>query len=59
MSLHQLIEPFGIITWLMVLTTLLSGLKVIKLSFKNHRRLGIISVILATCHGLLVFILNS
>jgi len=59
MSLYRLIIPLGIVTWSLVLITLLSGMKVIKLRFKYHRLLGIISLILASCHGLLVLILNS
>ncbi len=58
MSLHELIGPLGIMTYTLVLLTFLSGLKVLKLSFKNHRLLGIVSVVLASCHGLLVIILN-
>jgi hypothetical protein len=53
-----LLIPGGIVTFSLILTTVLSGLKVIKLGFKWHRRLGITAAIFATCHGLLALYIN-
>jgi hypothetical protein len=52
--LYRLIIPFGIGTWLFVLFAVLTGLRVIKVHLKWHKRLAITAIILATIHALLV-----
>jgi hypothetical protein len=48
----------GILTYLLVLLTLCSGLKLIKLNLKSHRRLGISALISASIHAALVIYSN-
>jgi DMSO/TMAO reductase YedYZ heme-binding membrane subunit len=57
MSFKMLI-PFAIFGYLWFLLTLLSGLKVIKVNYKTHRIFGIVAVILATLHAVVMIYLN-
>lgn len=50
--------PFAIFGYLWFLLTLLSGLKVIKVNYKTHRIFGIVAVILATLHAVVMIYLN-
>ncbi len=54
----KLLIPFAIFGYLWFLVTLLSGLKVIKVSYKTHRLLGIVAVALATIHAVIMIYLN-
>lgn len=56
MDLYSFVIPLGIATFVSLLITVLSGLKVIKLSFKRHRLSGLITLTLATLHGVLVLL---
>ena len=56
MNIYALIKPLGIITYTLVLITLISGLKGWKL--KYHKILGITALLLATMHALLVITSN-
>ncbi len=51
MDLYNLIFPLGLTTFAFLLTTVLSGARVIKLKVKYHKLLGILTIILAICHG--------
>jgi len=52
MELHDILKPLGILAYLMVGITFLFGIK--RWNFKVHRWLAIITVIMATAHGILV-----
>jgi hypothetical protein len=49
--MYELILPLGILNFLLVLVQILGGLKVIKVSFKVHRNLGIALGVFALIHG--------
>jgi len=48
----------GIVNLILVLIQLFSGLKVIRISFKSHKRFGIVLVFGAIVHGLLALYTN-
>jgi len=48
----------GIINIILALFQLLSGLRIIKVKFKIHRRLGITLFITALVHGALAILIN-
>ena len=52
MELHKLIEPLGILTYVTLFITVLSGL--LKWNFKYHKTLAISALTLATAHMLIV-----
>jgi len=63
MSLYGLIKPLGILTYCSLIITFLSGILFFKfhvrwLNIKWHIRLGVITVMLATIHFLLVMLSN-
>ncbi len=49
--MYELILPLGIINFLLILVQILGGLKIIKVSFKTHKFLGILLGIFALLHG--------
>jgi hypothetical protein len=49
--MYQLILPLGIINFLIIAIQVLGGLKVIKISFKWHRNLGIALLVFAAAHA--------
>jgi hypothetical protein len=49
--MYTLILPLGIVNFILVLFQVLSGLKVIKVSFKAHKYSGIALLIFAVLHG--------
>jgi hypothetical protein len=49
--MYSLILPLGIINLVLVLIQILGGLKVIKVSFKVHKYLGITLGVFALLHG--------
>lgn len=52
--LYKLIFPVGILTWLFVLFAVLTGLRIIKVHYKWHKRIALFAITLATVHALLV-----
>jgi len=54
----KMLIPFGIFTYIMFLLTLLMGSRVIKVQFKVHRIFGIVSVVFATFHAVIMLYLN-
>jgi len=52
MELQDILKPLGILAYLMVGIAFLFG--IMRWKFKVHRWLGIIAIILATIHGVLV-----
>jgi hypothetical protein len=52
--LYRLIIPFGIATWLFVLFAVLTGLRIIKVHLKWHKRIALTAITLGTIHALLV-----
>ncbi|MCU0456443.1 MAG: hypothetical protein MUE74_09090 [Bacteroidales bacterium] len=51
--MYDLILPLGIINIVLVALQVLGGLKIIKISFKTHKYLGIMLGIFALIHGAL------
>jgi hypothetical protein len=51
--MYALILPLGIINILLVMMQLLSGLRIIRISFKAHKYFGIALGISATLHGVI------
>lgn len=58
MLLTKLIEPLGIATYVMVLLTVLTGARVIKVKVARHKLLALVTLLLATLHGALVIYLE-
>ena len=56
--MYILIIVLGIVNLFLVLIQLLSGLKVIRISFKSHKRFGIFLAVGAVVHGLLALYMN-
>lgn len=54
--MYELILPLGIINFILVLVQILGGLKIIKVSFKTHKYLGIALGVFALIHGAVAFI---
>lgn len=54
--MYSLILPLGIINFILVLLQIFGGLKVIKISFKWHKYLGILLGILALIHGAIAIV---
>ena len=54
MSVYQLIIPFGIIAYLSVLLSGLTGARIIKLKLVWHKRIALLTIILATIHAAFV-----
>ncbi|HKL09687.1 MAG TPA: hypothetical protein VJ896_13005 [Bacteroidales bacterium] len=54
----NIILIFGIINFVLVLFQMLSGLRVFRINFKIHRRIGITLFFTATIHGTLAILIN-
>lgn len=56
MEIWDLIIPLGIASYGMLIIMLLTGMKIIKTKVKIHRKLGILTFILATFHaGIIIY----
>jgi len=49
--MYSLILPLGIINFMLVLVQILSGLRILKMSYKVHKYCGITLGIFAALHG--------
>jgi len=49
--MYQLILPLGILNFLLVVFQILGGIKVIKVSFKVHKIMGILLGVFVLIHG--------
>ncbi len=61
MSLHELIMPLGILTYVLLILTILSGFLIFKfhvkwMNMKWHIALGILTLILASFHAGIVIL---
>ncbi len=54
MELWRFIKPFGIVTYVLILLTLISGL--FRWKLKYHKTLAISTLILASIHALIVIL---
>ena len=54
MNLFKIIIPLGIVTYSVMLLSVLSGTRKIKVGFVWHRRLGFIGITLASIHAVVV-----
>ena len=57
MEIYTILKLLGIITYIFVFITALTGL--LKVKIKNHKLLAIIAVLLASLHGILVFLVSK
>jgi hypothetical protein len=56
MELYDLVMPFGIITYIMILLAILTGKRVIKLHPKWHIRIAKTALVFATMHaGIIIY----
>ena len=51
--MYSLILPLGIINFTLIILQILGGLKIIRISFKWHRNLGITLGVFALLHGII------
>ncbi len=58
MNPYKLILPLGLLTFALLLTTVLMGARVIKVKIKVHKVFGILTFISALTHGSLAIYLN-
>ncbi len=56
--MYELILPLGIINFILVLVQILGGMKVIKVSYKTHKYLGIALGVFVLIHGAIAFIFS-
>ncbi len=49
--MYALILPLGIINFVLILVQILGGMKIIKVSYKTHKYLGIALGVFALIHG--------
>lgn len=56
--LSRLLIPVGILVYIGFILVILTGLRVIKTKVSVHKTLALIAFILATLHGLVVYLLN-
>jgi hypothetical protein len=57
MEIYTILKLLGIVTYIFVFITALTGL--LKVKIKNHKLLAIIAVLLASLHGILVFLVSK
>jgi len=58
MEIWDFVMPLGIATYIMIILMLLTGMKIIKSKGKTHKKLGVITFILATCHAGIILYSN-
>lgn len=58
MNLYGLVLPLGIITYILLLMTILTGIRVIKMKVKYHKLFGFLALIAATAHASIIIYLN-
>jgi hypothetical protein len=58
MNPYRLILPLGLLTFALLLTTVLMGARIIKVKIKVHKVFGILTFISAVTHGSLAIYLN-
>ena len=56
--MYTLILPLGILNFILVLIQILGGLKIIKVSFRVHKNLGIALGVFALIHGAIAIFLT-
>lgn len=54
MNLYSVVKPLGILTYILLLLTIISGWK--KWGIKKHTRIAIITIIAASVHALMVIL---
>lgn len=56
--MYSFLFIMGIITYLLVISSFLTGMKVIKVKFKVHKKIGIAGFCCASIHGILMLVYN-
>jgi len=49
---------FGLLNLLLIVFQLLSGFRIVKVTFSMHRKCGFVLCVLAFCHGALAFLVS-
>ena len=56
MEPYDLVVPFGITTYILIIFAILTGKRIIKINFKWHRRIGWTALVFATMHaGIIIY----
>lgn len=58
MNPYRLILPLGLLTFSLLLMTILIGTRIVKLKFKYHKVFALLTFISAITHGTLAIYLN-
>lgn len=56
--MYQSLIVLGIVTYLLMMMSFLSGMRIIKLPYKYHKIIGIVGLCSASVHGLGLLYLN-
>lgn len=56
--MYEFLITMGIASYLLILFSFLSGIKIIKVKYRIHKRIGILGFAGASIHGLLMFYYN-
>ncbi len=59
MGLYDLVMPFGIVTYVLILLAVLTGIRRIKLHPKWHKRIAFTALVFATLHAGIVIYLKT
>ena len=56
MELYDLVVPFGITTYILIIFAILTGKRIIKINYKWHRRIAWTVIVFATMHaGIIIY----
>ncbi len=58
MTLYELVLPLGIISYILLLLTILTGKRIIKLKFIYHKVFAVLTLITVTAHASIIIYLN-
>lgn len=56
--MYEFLIVMGIASYLLILSSFLTGMKIIKVKYKIHKTIGIIGFTAASTHGLLMLYFN-
>jgi len=56
--MYQTLIVLGIVTYLLIVMSFLSGMRIVKLPYKYHKIIGIAGLCAASVHGLSLLYLN-
>lgn len=56
--MYNFLFIMGIITYILVIFSFLTGMKIIKVKFRLHKKIGIAGFCCASVHGILMLVYN-